>query len=204
MCGVCRGGAGRHRKKEQNREVVLRRPAAAPVQREEPALERIASALERLAATAEAQAAAPTCPSPSAPPSQEAQVRMPAVLQPLYEAGLAAVGQQGGAKAVVAAFQVGPHRNAGLLFGMLNGILAVASPQVRLAGLSAAPPKCGDLARFARFCQEHQALTLQAVWGGVTLATVVQSVARSFRRDPVSRRRHAQRFLDELASLMRL
>jgi len=187
LCNWCQGLAGRAaRKRPAAALLVAKRPAA--FEGGDGALDRIAAALERLA---EARTSPPQVAGSS--------LVVPQILQPVT----AAIEAADSAGEVATALGTPPgHSKRGVVFALVHGVLSVACPESELDGLDvalqggAAPQRRAD-----KFFKKHEHICTIALWSGVSIATVVQSLARSLRHSADLRARHGNRFLEQLAEL---
>jgi hypothetical protein len=205
-CDPCRGGTGRDRQLRKRPAAAIASanvPGAEPSAALLPVLERIATALEQLSPRPGQLQHGP--PAEQEQEQEQEQEHVPASLQPLLAAALAAEGQPNAAQAVALSlgFPEG-HPQRSLVFAALNAVLAVSAPQASLSGLSMARPgpSSRESLRLQRFCQEHASLCFQAATGQGALPTIVQSVSRGLRCERVLRQRHGKRFLKEVALLV--
>ena len=90
----------------------------------------------------------------------------------------------------------------GFAFAALGAVLAVVRPELLVSGILCGL-RANDTGRARQFTQEHSSLSFIRVFSDVSLATVVHSVARVFRREPQLRVRHGERFLAEVGELLR-
>jgi hypothetical protein len=201
-CEVCRGLGGRDRREFRKRPAAAM--SAVPQHADAAAvpgvMERIAQALETLAANSTNAAGSSISPSSVAQRS-EPQFEMPVVLQPVLAAAQAAShgGTAGGVLTALSRIFSGVER--GMAFAMLQGVTAVAAPDVRLRGLKY-DVGGNDASRAQQFIAEGSSVCFISVWSDVGLPTVVQSVARALRGRESERRQHGQRFLGELGMIL--
>ncbi len=160
-------------------------------------LERIAAALERLAEQGPVARLSPT----GAAAEPLAEVEVPMSLQVFLVAVEAASGDTEASDLVAALGYAAGSEARGFAFAALDAALAVVRPHTRLSGIFC-DLRVHDSGRARQFTQEHSSLALIRVFSDVSLATIVHSVARVLRREPLLRMRHGGRFLAQVGELL--